>query len=499
VSQPFSPRGKQNQEPVEQWLARIFERALRCSVVTGVLAAGCTVDRPLALAEHTDPGLGEEGELAGPPTGGLAREPVDRPAEDPPATGGLVCQEGSDHPVSASGLSPSRQFDYIAIRQVYGVPSSSAGAGERWTGTEFTVLSETGTACATARGEACSQKVSRHPEPLQATYCVQICSETSVVTTAGNEVRRWVGQEELSRLLGPIDTPDEALLLVSTAGYNLACNDPARGNVEQVEDGFVVTATQMTAMCAPIITTQFTLHVSRDGTIREMGRVDIERDENMCVGRVPEGLASRPRDRGLSGLGDWLARAAHLEAASISAFERLADELRAHGAPPSLLGEALRAAEDEVRHAATVGALARARGGVPVDPSVCPGNVRSLEAMALENAVEGCVRETFGALVGAYQAAHAEDPEIGAAMRGIAEDEARHAALSWKVHLWAMEQLAPEQRARIARAQAEALSSLRAGQGRGPDARIARAAGLPPPERAACLVDMLRQGLEQAV
>jgi rubrerythrin len=476
---------------VEQWLARIFERALRCSVLTGILAQGCTVDRPLALAEGTDPASNEREPASN------EREPASEPQPDPVDPAGLACPEDGGYPISASGLTPSRQFDYIAIRQVFGPSSSSPEARNRWELTEFTVLSETGVACATARDAAtCKEKVAHHPASLQWSYCVQLCSETSVVTTSGDQVRRWVGEEELARLLRPIDTIDEVRLLVDQAGYSLACNDPERGNVQQVDDGFIVTATQMTAFCAPVITTRFTLHVSRSGAIQVLSREDIERDENICVGRIPEGLASRPRDRGASGLGDWLARCAHLEAASISAFERLAAELEAYGAPASLLAEARRAAEDEVRHATTVGALARARGGEPVEARVRGGDLRSLEAVALENAVEGCVRETFGALVGAYQAEHAEDPEIGAAMRGIAEDEARHAALSWKVHAWAMERLGPEERARIGGAQADALARLGAGGARHPEPEIERAAGLPPPERAARMVDVLRQGLQ---
>jgi hypothetical protein len=45
---------------------------------------------------------------------------------------------------------------------------------------------------------------------------------------------------------------------------------------------------------------------------------------------------------------------AQLEAASIVAFDRLARELDAHGAPAELVAEARRAKTDEVRHARTL-------------------------------------------------------------------------------------------------------------------------------------------------
>jgi rubrerythrin len=179
----------------------------------------------------------------------------------------------------------------------------------------------------------------------------------------------------------------------------------------------------------------------------------------------------------------------------VAAFERLGAELSALGAPAELVAEARAAAEDEVRHAAVVGALARARGGEPVAAQVEAGALRSLEEMALENAVEGCVRETFGALVGAHQAAHAGDVDIAAAMKGIAADEARHAALSWKVHGWAMERLGPDQRARIEAAQAEAFAALASGVSRPEVPEITRAAGLPASAQAAYLLGELRRAI----
>ena len=466
-------------EPVEQWLSRIFDRALRCSVMTGVLAQGCS---------------GEPAPTRVEPTGARAAgEAATLPSSTEDGARGVACPDGATFPVLARNLRPARPFDYLAIRSVSGGPSEAGP--ERWTQTAFQVLSEAGTACASATTGACREQIQKHPEPLRPTHCVQLCVEISVVTTAGDEVRRWVGPDAVRTLLGPIDTADEALFLVASEGYDLTCDNAERTTVRRVSDGYAVTATKMTSICAPIVTTRFTLHVSGQGVIREVRRDEIERLENACVGRVPAGLASAPRDQGLSALGDWLSRGAHLEAASVTAFERLADELTAHGAPAELVIEARRAAADESRHAAVMGRLARARGGAPVDAEVEPMSRRSLADMALENAVEGCVRETFGALVGAYQAAYAGDAEIASAMSPIASDEARHAALSWKVHVWAMAELAPDQRACIEAAQAEAFAMLARGALHREAPEIAHAAGLPGPVEAACLLAILQQEL----
>ncbi|HEY2366099.1 MAG TPA: ferritin-like domain-containing protein, partial [Polyangiaceae bacterium] len=141
-------------------------------------------------------------------------------------------------------------------------------------------------------------------------------------------------------------------------------------------------------------------------------------------GRRPEGLV--PRDaRSASSVGAFFAHAAHLEAASVYAFARMRGELRTLRAPSRLVSRATRAIADERRHARVVSALARRYGGTPSRPRVKRTRRRSVEAIAIENATEGCVRETFAALVAHWQALHARDPIVRAAYARIARDETR--------------------------------------------------------------------------
>lgn len=149
------------------------------------------------------------------------------------------------------------------------------------------------------------------------------------------------------------------------------------------------------------------------------------------AGRRPEAL-----DRVSPGDGSaaaWLARAAHLEAASVFAFRLLEEDLAALGAPEDLLSAVRDAAADEVRHAEVMGRLCRARGTEPPAAVVGARAHRPVEAIALENAVEGMVRETFGAALAIHQGRRAADPEVAAALAAIAEDECAHAALSFRV------------------------------------------------------------------
>lgn len=177
-------------------------------------------------------------------------------------------------------------------------------------------------------------------------------------------------------------------------------------------------------------------------------------------GRRPEGLVDARRVPG-SPVGAWFARAAWLEAASIHAFLHLANELADHGAPRELHALAIAAARDEIRHTAIMTALARTHGAEPPKVEVVLPRGRSLEAIAVENAAEGCVRETWGAVVALWQAQTALDPEARAAFTTIARDEVRHAALAWAIDRWAMPQLDHGARVRVALAREAAVRALR--------------------------------------
>lgn len=220
----------------------------------------------------------------------------------------------------------------------------------------------------------------------------------------------------------------------------------------------------------------------------------------LCLGagRRPAGLRKPRAPRTTTALGRHFARVAHVEAASVHAFERLAVELSAHGAPAALVAAARRSARDETRHARATARLAGRHGARVPGATVRRGGVRSLERVARENAVEGCVHETVGALWTAWQATHASDPEVRATMTRIAADEMRHAALAWAVAEWAHASLDDAGRTRVERARARAIARLRDAPGDAPDPNVARAVGLPSPREASALLSRLTEGLWRA-
>ena len=196
------------------------------------------------------------------------------------------------------------------------------------------------------------------------------------------------------------------------------------------------------------------------------------------------------------GAAEVLPHLALLERESVPAFERLAAELTAHGAPDALVRDAKRAANDERMHARVMTRLARRAGATVPRWRPSRGGVRPLRSLAEENVREGCVRETYGALVAAWQSVRAADPTLRAAMRVIARDETRHAALAWRVDAWARGFLSADERAALDAIRDAEVRVLRDEAMRPVEPRR-RALGLPGGDEARRLVAACAQGLWQ--
>jgi hypothetical protein len=200
----------------------------------------------------------------------------------------------------------------------------------------------------------------------------------------------------------------------------------------------------------------------------------VDRGDRCCyfyVGETPDYICGRPfvqegvaRVAGVSGTIGWggpvegapglprkvRAALAHrwtddarAEHASVGAFAQLALQLLALGAPAELLDEVSRAMADEVRHARVAFALASRFTGTAVGPGpLATGavSVPSLVELAVATAVEGGVGESLAAGFAAARLARCTDAEVRAALEAIVEDEARHAALAWRVVDWAVAQ-----------------------------------------------------------
>jgi len=135
-------------------------------------------------------------------------------------------------------------------------------------------------------------------------------------------------------------------------------------------------------------------------------------------------------------------RAALAEHASVASFSRVSLELMAVGAPPSLVEGVHSAALDEIRHARTAFGLAKLFGHPDAGPGPFPVPSSLEISTDLPDVIartfrEGCVSETVAAALARHRLSQvARDGPEAAALGVVVADEARHAALSWRIVAW---------------------------------------------------------------
>ncbi len=302
-------------------------------------------------------------------------------------------------------------------------------------------------------------------------------SGNNVVLLQGDAVRVLSSMSDLA----PIESAEEAIVGLWLEGRSVRL---AESQARRVSGGFEVTASASESETlggpdeddecrVPVVRREYreVLFVSTDGAVRSVDRELRSQSvgsEDVChtYGRRTDGARSRPAARTLAA---FLQRAADEEAEAIVAFERLAAELRHHGASAGLVDAARAAADDERRHVAMVVALGASLGSpIHAEAPRRPLPTRDLEAVLLENAVEGCVHETYAAAVALHQARHAAHPAIRRHFRRVAADEVGHAALAHAVHDELSPRLSPAARARVAQGLRTARRRLR--ESRDPEA-----------------------------
>ena len=194
-----------------------------------------------------------------------------------------------------------------------------------------------------------------------------------------------------------------------------------------------------------------TVDASGDTTIVGNIQCDGQITEYMCKGRRPMGYQEVS--------GGYFARAANLEAASVIAFIELAAQLQKWKAPHAFIVRCLQAAEDERRHTKIMMTIAQ-QYTQSIPALQIERQPSDLFSMALHNATEGCIHETWSALEAHLISHSAKTPELRSAFAVISREESAHAQLSWDLHHWFCEQLTEEQVKQLQRAQRLALQQL---------------------------------------
>ncbi len=460
-------------------LRQLFARTLRVTLAAPLVLTGCGIVDPVIPSP--------------PPNQRPPVEPVpeEGPGEDLTGYSTFECDKGRP---AVRGLMPPTRPDVVELRGETYAPGAPPPSETR------PVVSSEGTACETATDPQTCQSAfaALKGQPGFHRRCEALCGSYFLATTLGDTVAAYTSLEGLKSFLGRIDTPQEAVLVAFGQGLELGCDGKlSHGAVRPNPDGTYNVVGTAGSTCGPgTQLEQIVVAVTPTGEVSELKRTLLQKgDPNCAVGRRPEGLHAAADVACDSALGRYFAQAAHLEAASIQAFLRLHEELARHGADEDLRDAALASAMDEVMHTDVTTRLARRFGATPPPPRVETPVERGLFELALENGVEGCTRETYGALVAHYQALHARDEEVRGVMARIADDETRHAELSWAIDRWAHERLTDAERALLRDARRQAVETLREELAAPLDEALLTQAGMPPPEVAASLLDTLEREL----
>lgn len=305
---------------------------------------------------------------------------------------------------------------------------------------------------------------------------------------------RWHG----SRSLGSVRSVAPIILAIVLAGCTKTKHELVEDEGKDIPADHFCKVMTSTASCAELCGDPFdscfhTIDVSTTCATPPSGKLRVqcqkwEETEELTLdpspsrtvdGRRPERLLPPLHIEDSSAIGSYLASSAHLESAAVLAFEHLIVELEAYGAPAELIADARIARDDEIRHANVVGDLARRFGATPAEARMDPTPVRALLDIALENEVEGIVRETLGAALATWRATHAEDAEVRTAMEAIARDERAHAELSWRIGAWIDARLSEDERAIVRDARIVAVAELYASFRGEPSDEVIAIAGAP--------------------
>jgi len=394
-------------------------------------------------------------------------------------------------------LKLGREFDFIALRQRDALNTSPPLEGES---------NALGTPCSGARDVPRCQEALAAAWPDVSSgwlYCAGSCVVNAVVLTSGDKVLKFDDRRELLSLFGTIDAPVKAVLLAQAHQFAVGCSG---SRIAELPGGFALTFLEMATYC-PVTYDEVTLKIAALGAAQVARRVPMPAlSTEACVGRRPAGLlrgsaSARPAsgcgrltDPDAS-VGQFFAGVARLERSAVIAFQVIAAELAALGAPLRLRRAALRAARDEVRHGEIMARLARRHGVEPPPEQIEARPLRSLFAFALDNVIEGCVRETYGAACARYQAAVARDADVRLQLGRVARDEARHAELSWQIHEWARALLSEAERSELASAAQSALAELRRELAHDWGSAVRSEAGMPSPGHARALLATLQTAL----
>lgn len=186
------------------------------------------------------------------------------------------CAAGGVTEAQAFGqaLKPALDVDYIEV--------ISHGGGH-----EAVVVAERGAKCSAATNTAaCEAELSRLKQAwVQAQPSCEDCrGATLVLTTRGDEVAKRTRPNEIMALLGAIDSPADAwlLLMARDGGPPYTCGDPSASAYRVLPDSTELSRQEWTSTCRPVERVEIVESFDRDGTAKTLRRTVVEHEVDEC-------------------------------------------------------------------------------------------------------------------------------------------------------------------------------------------------------------------------
>jgi hypothetical protein len=219
-------------------------RALRTVLVGMAFAAGCAGSPPRDGAVVISSQAAPDTEA----------KPMWRP-------GAVHCRADGGRPLLLAGVTTAVPLDAIELRR------------GRAPGEPGQLLDSRGDVCATLDEKPCDAARRRlAPDEGFLHQCDPGSCFHYLLVRQGDRIAVAPRIDDVVRLLAPIDTEHDALLLAWASGYHVACDDGGLdGEIERVGSGFRYTTEAMTGLCPPV-TSRIVIDVARDGVVTEVSR-----------------------------------------------------------------------------------------------------------------------------------------------------------------------------------------------------------------------------------
>lgn len=193
----------------------------------------------------------------GDPAAASGSSPAD--AVEPSFSPASFCTTGSGSPVDReifAALTPSPPADYLALRRLTG------GFDEPDGGRELVTEAERGERCATAKDRPRCERRYKGLSDIGLFY-------SYVFYTRGDEVGKVEDAAGALKLLGTVDSAEEAFFVARWSGFAATCEGDASAANRSTDDGFELVV-ERGGCGSPV--ERVVVRVHRDGTVEEVSK-----------------------------------------------------------------------------------------------------------------------------------------------------------------------------------------------------------------------------------